>query len=245
LGAVSTRIAIVGDESTHTSHVEVNAVRRQLADDVTSDVFTEWVPTDDVTARDLSAYDGVWLVPGGPYRDDDAVLAAVRWARTSDVPFLGTCSGLQYAVLEYARDVLGQADASHAEADGVNGSNVVVPLACSLQGQERMVSAVPGSFFATLVDEPFAGMHFCGYGPDAAVVERLVAGGMVVGATADDAPVEVLELPTHRFFVLSLFQPHIGASADRPLHPLLAAFVRAAHDYAASRSAARRVAPLA
>ena len=64
------------------------------------------------------------------------------------------------------------------------------------------------------------------------MVERLVASGMVVGATADDAPVEVLELPTHRFFVLSLFQPHIGASEGRPLHPLLAAFVAATRQYA-------------
>ena len=143
------------------------------------------------------------------------------------MPFLGVCSGLQYAVIEYVRNVLGQPDATHAEADGEAASNVVVPLACSLQGQERIVTPVPGSHFATLVEEPFAGMHFCGFGPDPAVVDRLVAGGMVVGATADDAPVEVLELPAHRFYVLSLFQPHIGASTGRPLHPLLADFVRA------------------
>jgi CTP synthase (UTP-ammonia lyase) len=231
---VNSRIAIVGDESTHTSHREVNAVRPQLG----AEVMTEWVPTDDLAERDLSAYDGVWLVPGGPYRDDDAVLGAVRWARTSEVPFLGTCSGLQYAVIEYVRDVLGQADASHAEAEGESDSNVVVPLACNLQGQERLVTPAPGSLFASLVDEPFTGMHYCGFGPDPAVVQRLVAGGMVVGATADDAPVEVLELPTHPFFVLSMFQPHIGASAGKPLHPLLAAFARATHEYAATRAGA-------
>jgi CTP synthase (UTP-ammonia lyase) len=225
---MTVRIAIVGDESTHTSHREVNAVRPQLG----ADVLTEWVATDSVGGRDLSAYDGVWLVPGGPYRDDDAVYAVVQWARTHDVPFLGVCSGLQYAVIEYVRNVLGQSDASHAEADGEAASNVVVSLACSLQGQERLVRPTPGSHFATLAPEPFAGMHFCGFGPDPAVVERLVEGGMVVGATADDAPVEVLELPTHSFYVLSLFQPHIGASAGSPLHPLLADFVRAARDKA-------------
>jgi CTP synthase (UTP-ammonia lyase) len=230
---VTTRIAIIGDESTHTSHREVNAVRPRLANPATGDVETEWVPTDGLSARDLSAYDGVWLVPGGPYRDDDAVIAAIRWARTTGVPFLGTCSGLQYAVIEYARDVLGQTHASHAEADGEDASNVVVPLVCSLQGQERTVTPVPGSLFATLVDEPFVGMHFCGYGPDLAVVDRLVADGMVVGATADDTPVEVLELPRHPFFLLSLFQPHIGACAGTPVHPLLTAFVEAARQSAA------------
>jgi CTP synthase (UTP-ammonia lyase) len=220
---VPARIAIVGDESTHTSHLEVNAARARLG----ADVLTAWVATDSAGVRDLSSYDGVWLVPGGPYRDDDAVYAVVGWARTQGVPFLGVCSGLQYAVIEYARGVLGEAGASHAEADGQDASNVVVPLACSLQGEERLVTPVPGSHFASLVEEPFVGMHFCGYGPRADLVDRLVAGGFVVGATADDAPVEVLELPDHPFFVLSLFQPHIGPSRGGPLHPLLVDFVRA------------------
>ncbi len=231
---MTVRIAIVGDESTHTSHRELNAVRSQLGDDVEA----VWVATDSDELRDLSAYDGVWLVPGGPYRDDEAVYAAIRRARTGVVPFLGTCSGLQYAVIEYVRDVLGETEASHAEADGEDASNVVVPLACSLQGEERRVTPTPGSHFATLVDGPFVGMHFCGYGPARSVVERLVAGGMLVGATADDAPVEVLELPTHPFYVLSLFQPHIGASTGRPLHPLLADFVRAARAHRSAHAVA-------
>lgn len=227
------RIALVGDESTHTSHRELNAVRPLLGHDVDA----EWVATDGAEVRDLSAYDGVWLVPGSPYRDDAAAYAAVQWARRNAVPFLGVCGGLQYAVIEYLRNVLGEVGASHAEADGENADNAVVPLACSLQGEERLVTPTPGTHFSTLVDEPFLGMHFCGYGPAPAVVERLVAAGMVVGATADDAPVELLELPTHPFYVLTLFQPHIGASAGRPLHPLLADFVRAAR---AHRSAGTR-----
>ncbi|MGC4110159.1 MAG: CTP synthase [Nocardioides sp.] len=226
------RIALVGDESSHPSHRELNAVRTRLGDDV----LAAWVATDSAEVRDLSAYDGVWLVPGSPYRDDAAAYSAITWARTSGVPFLGVCGGLQYAVVEYVRNVLGQADASHAESDGSDASNVVVALACSLQGEERLVTPVPGSRFATLVEAPFVGMHFCGYGPSAAVVEQVVAGGMVVGATADDAPVEVLELPTHPFYVLSLFQPHIGASSGAPVHPLLTAFTAAARTRAAGRS---------
>jgi CTP synthase (UTP-ammonia lyase) len=231
---VPVRIALVGDESTHPSHVELNAVRRQLG----ADVVAEWVATDSPDARDLTAYDGIWLVPGSPYRDDQAAYEAVRFARENDVPFLGVCGGLQYAVVEYVRHVLGDEHATHAESDGESDSNVVTALACSLQGEQRLVTPVPGTRFATLVDEPFVGMHYCGFGPSQATVARLVAGGLVVGATADDAPVEVLELPGRRFYVLSLFQPHIGASAGAPLHPLLAAFVEAARAYADTRTAA-------
>src|SRR3954469_9354290 len=229
---MSVRIALVGDESTHASHRELNAVRPQLG----ADVAAEWVATDGSAVRDLSVYDGAWLVPGGPYRGDDAASDAARSAREADVPFLGVCGGLQYAVVEYARNVLGQAEASHAEADGESAANVIVALACSLQGEERVVTPVPGTQFAALVGRPFVGMHYCGFGPDTATVERLVAGGMVVAATAEDTPVEVLELPSHPFYVLTLFQPHIGASDGGPLHPLLAAFVDAARAYAAART---------
>jgi CTP synthase (UTP-ammonia lyase) len=227
------RIAVVGDEQDHPSHHELNALRAQLAPEVEA----TWVATDGDAVRDLSGFDGVWLVPGSPYADDAAAYEAIRWARESGTPFLGTCGGLQYGVIEYCRNALGDAAASHAESDGASDDNVVVPLACSLLGEEREVRPVPGTRFAGLVDDtPFIGMHYCGFAPSEAAIERVVDGGFVIGATADDAGAEVLELPSHPFFVLSLFQPHVGALAGAPVHPLLREFVRVA---GAHRTAAR------
>jgi CTP synthase (UTP-ammonia lyase) len=226
-------IAIVGDENdAYPSHREINAVRSMLGEGVE----TRWVATDGERVRDLEGFDGVWLTPGSPYADDAAAYDAVRWARERDVPFLGTCGGLQYAVIEYFRNVLGVASASHAESDGVdNDTNVVRALACSLDGEERVVRPVAGTRFSTLVGgEPLVGMHYCNYGPGSAALQRLVESGMVIEATADDAEAEVIELPTNRFFMLSLFQPQIGALAGRPLHPLLREFIRCAGEYAAS-----------
>jgi CTP synthase (UTP-ammonia lyase) len=131
-------------------------------------------------------------------------------------------------VLEFVRGVLGVA-ATHGESDGGRDDNVVVPLACSLDGEERLVTPVPGTRFAAWVPEPFAGMHFCRYAPSAEVVARLERAGVVVGATADDAGAEVLEFPDHPFFVASLFQPHVGALAGKPVHPLVTAFTDAVH----------------
>ncbi len=223
---MSVTIALVGDRKPdHPSHRELDAVRGLLGEDVSA----EWVETDGDRVRDLGEFDGIWLVPGSPYADNAAAYEAVRWARENDVPFLGTCGGLQYAVVEYFRNVLGVVGASHAESDGADDSNVVHPLACSLQGEERLVQPVAGTRFARLVnDEPFVGMHYCGYGPGPAEVKRLVDVGMVVEATAEDAGAEVLELPANRFHVVTLFQPHIGALAGKPLHPLLREFVRCA-----------------
>jgi len=101
--------------------------------------------TDSAQVRDLGSFDAIWLVPGSPYRDDRSAYAAVTWARVNNVPFLGTCGGMQYAVIEFVRNVLAEPDASHAESDGVDETNVVTALACTLQGEEREVRPVRGT----------------------------------------------------------------------------------------------------
>jgi CTP synthase (UTP-ammonia lyase) len=215
-------VALLGDRSGHRSHRELDALRAALP------VETEWVPTD--SGFDVTSYDGVWLVPGSPYADDAAVLGALAVVRESGTPFLGTCGGMQYAVVEYAASVLGER-ATHEETDGASEDNVVTALACSLQGEERLVTPVPGTRFASWVPEPFVGTHFCSYAPTAAVVDRLQRAGVVVGATAPDAGAEVLEFPDHPFYVTSMFQPHVGALAGAPVHPLVTAFLDAVQSH--------------
>ena len=185
---MTTRIALVGDRHDgYPSHREVKAVIPMLG----ADVVADWVATDGAQVRDLGGFDGIWLMPGSPYSDDARAYEAIRYARTNGVPFLGTCGGLQYAVVEYFRDVLGVADASHAEVDGIGDDNVVTAMACSLSGQERQVLPVAGSRFAALVAEPFTGMHYCSYAPSGAALQRLTQAGWVIGATAEGAEAEV------------------------------------------------------
>lgn len=217
-------IALLGDDRGHRSHVELNALVPRLADEL--GVGARWVPTD--SAFELGDFDGVWLVPGSPYADDEAVIDALRIVRTTGTPFLGTCGGMQYAVLEFVRSELGR-PATHAESDGDREDNAVVALACSLYGEHALVTPVPGSRFAGWVAEPFLGMHYCSYAPSHESVSLLRAAGVVVGATGPDLAAEVLEFPDHPFYVASMFQPHIGASTGEPIHPLVRAFVGAVH----------------
>jgi CTP synthase (UTP-ammonia lyase) len=189
-------------------------------------VEIRWLPTQN--AR-IDGFDGVWVLPGTPYRDDDAVYAAIRHAREQGMPILGTCGGFQYMTVEFARNVAGIAGAGHAETDPDAEDVVVARLACSLVGEERMVSAVPGTRLASLCgSEPFPGLHWCNFGLAATYVDRLVAAGLVVSARADDAGVEAFELPGHPFSLATLFQPQMGSSSRDSLHPVLAALVAAA-----------------
>jgi CTP synthase (UTP-ammonia lyase) len=219
---VTRRIGLLGDDRGHRSHQELNALMPQLAREY--GIEAVWLPTD--SDFDVTVFDGIWLVPGSPYADDAAVIDALRTVRTKAIPFLGTCGGMQYAVMEFMRTELGES-ATHAESDGPGDDNAVVLLACSLYGKASEVTPVAGSRFAGWVREPFVGMHFCNYAPSAASVATLQAAGVVVGATGEDAGAEVLEFSDHPFYVVSMFQPHIGALAGEPIHPLVAAFAAA------------------
>ena len=189
---------------------------------------TDWVGTSSSTARDLDGCSGIWLLPGTPYRDADAALAAIRYCLVAGVPFLGTCGGFQHALVELARGRAGNRGC-RARGDDTEAATLVVSrLACSLYGEVRTVTPVPGTRFAEICGvEPFEGYHYCGYGLDPGR-RPLLQAGVVVGATAPDAGVEAIELPGHRFFLATAFQPQVGTSETGRLSPLLEAFVAAA-----------------
>jgi CTP synthase (UTP-ammonia lyase) len=218
-------IAVLGDRNPeYVTHRELDAALALFPDWAQG----EWVATDSDVHAALDRADGVWIVSGGPYRDDDAVYAAIRHVRERGTPLLATCSGFQYVVIELARSLAG-IDAHHAETDPDAEALVAAPLACSLVGEERMVTCVPGTRLAELCGtEPFPGFHWCNYGLADEFVDALTAAGVVISAHAPDAGVEGIELPGHPFFVATLFQPQVGALAGRPLHPLIAAFLETA-----------------
>jgi CTP synthase (UTP-ammonia lyase) len=215
-------IAILGDNIDHPSHREVNALIPRLSAECGFDAG--WVATDSVF--DVADFDAVWLMSGSPYADDAAVYGALARVRELQLPFLGTCSGMQYAVLEYLRNVLNMS-ATHEETDGHAGDNFVAALACSLQGARRLVTPVPGTRFASWVAEPFVGSHYCSYAPTPDAVVLLQRAGVVVGATADDLGAEVLEFPGCDFYITTMFQPHLGASRGAPIHPVVREFLKA------------------
>jgi CTP synthase (UTP-ammonia lyase) len=219
------QIVLLGDRDTgFLTHRELDAAITRLPDGV----HAHWVATDAPEAMRTSDADAVWVVPGSPYRNDAVVYSAITSARTSGQPFLGTCGGFQYTVIEFARNVAGVADADHAETSSDGGALVVDRLACSLVAEERRVTAAPGTRMHALCGgEPFLGFHWCTYGLSTRYVDRLAASGLVISAHADDAGVEAVELPGHPFFLATLFQPQVGALEGRPLHPVIAAFAAA------------------
>ena len=231
---MSTSIVVVGDrDTTLLTHRELDAALARLP----TSVCARWVGTDRLSDDLLDEADGVWLAPGTPYRDDAAVYALLREIRERGVPFLGTCGGFQYSLVEFARNAAGIADAAHEETDPHVPEPVVGMLGCSLVSARRVVTPVPGTRLAALCGtDPFPGFHWCNYGLKDAWVEQLRAAGLVVSAYAEDAGVEGIELPSHPFFIATLFQPQVGAANGGPLHPLIGALCAAARERAAAHA---------
>ena len=220
------RLLALGDRNPEfLTHREIDSALRLLP----ADVECRWVATDDPRARQLADYDGAWLLPGTPYRDDEAAYALIGHCLDTGTPFLGTCGGFQYAAVALARARLGLTRAGHAESDPDADQHVIVALQCALYGERRTVTPVPGTRLASICGEaPFEGFHYCGYGLDEHFAAQLQDVGVVISAHAPDAGPEALELAEHPFFLATAFQPQVGSSQSGELHPILSAWLRAA-----------------
>src|SRR5262245_5437170 len=109
------RIAIVGDfDRRKHSHWATEAALFHAAASLGVAVQPHWIPTPSVASdaeRRLAEFDGIWGAPGSPYESAPGMLNAIEHARCRNVPYLGTCAGFQYALIEFTRNVLGVLDA--------------------------------------------------------------------------------------------------------------------------------------
>ena len=224
-------IALIGDYTTAvTAHRAIPPALERAARATGTTVTWEWIATTDLSPgsfRRLENYQGVWVVPGGPYANTDGALGAIRRARESGQPFLGTCAGFQHAVLEYARHVWQIPDAAHAELDPRAVDPVIGRLVCSLVEVTAPIRLIAGTRLAAWYGKPTAieGYH-CNYGVSPGWEARLQDGPLRIAARDETGEIRAVELDEHPFFVATLFQPERSALSDAD-HPLIQAFVEA------------------
>lgn len=222
------RIGLIGDrDPTIAAHVAIPLALRLAGDQAAVSVAFEWIATDAITdASSMIGFDGLWCVPGSPYRSMAGALLAIRFARENRKPFLGTCGGFQHAVVEYARNVLGWPDAEHAETAPEAACPVITLLACALVEATDAVRCRPGSRIASCYGSAEATETYrCRYGLNPKFQAALLAGPLRASAEDSTGEIRALELDDHPFFLATLFQPERAALQNR-VPPLVAAFVR-------------------
>ena len=208
-------------------------------------VNIRWVDSETVTdgnaAELLDGADGV-LVPGGfGSRGIEGKIAAVRYARENNVPFLGICLGMQMAVVEYARHVCGWADAHSSELDPATTHPVI-----DLMPDQRGVTAKGGTMrlgaypckvvsrgsrtYQAYGAEEISERHRHRYEFNNEYRDALTQAGLeLAGLSPDGRLVEIVELPGHPWFVGVQFHPELKSRPNKA-HPLFRAFIAAAKE---------------
>ncbi|NVZ70173.1 CTP synthase C-terminal region-related (seleno)protein [Pseudomonas costantinii] len=207
-------LALIGDYNPDViAHQAIPVALQQAAETLGLTVQVQWLETDALTpTTPLHAFDGFWCVPASPYRDTDAALRAIRFAREQRRPFLGTCGGFQHAVLEYARNVLGWADAEHGELVPDAKRAVIAPLSCSLVEATDTVRLAP----YTRIAEAYGTLDIhegyrCRYGINPEFASALLEGELIPSGHDSAGDLRAVELLDHPFFVATLFQPERAA----------------------------------
>jgi CTP synthase (UTP-ammonia lyase) len=184
-----------------------------------------WLPTDQ--RHPFDCFQGLICSPGSPYKSFQGVLRGIQCARENRIPFLGTCGGSQHLVLEYARNVMGIQEASHAESDPYASCLFITPLSCSLVGKTMEVTVKPGSRAAAIYKNiRGAEMYYCNFGLNPAYQEQLESAGLEISGADEAGEARIMELPGHPFFIGTLFVPQANSTKDHP-HPIVAEFLRA------------------
>jgi CTP synthase len=201
----------------------------------------EFVDSETIDPEDpgalLGDVDGI-LVPGGfGERGAEGKISAIQWAREAHRPFFGICLGMQLAVIEYARNVLGLRDAdsrefsestAHAVIDLMDDQRNITDMGGTMRLGAYPCVLAEGSIAARVYRSvEIEERHRHRYEVNPFYVEQLEEAGMrLSGRSPDGRLVEVVELPDHPYFVACQFHPEFKS---RPLdpHPLFRAFVRA------------------
>ena len=242
------RIGILGDFNPELpSHHATNDALQHAAHKLKLNVESSWIPTQSLTTpnseKNLETFDGLLAAPGSPYKSFDGMLRGIEFARRRDWPFLGTCGGFQYALIEFARNVLGITDADSAENNSGSKNIVIYPVACAvphrkdaapkLSGKVPEIRLRPGSYLQSfygkdkeIVTEEF----FCNFEVNPDYEWATMEAGFPVVARGAQGEIRAIESPTHRFFTATLFQPQLSSTEKNP-HPVILAFVQAAADW--------------
>jgi len=209
------------------------------------EVDIQWISADDLQApgaatRGLAGVHGV-LVPGGfGIRGIEGKINAVRHARERHVPYLGICLGLQTAVVEFARHVLGLADAHSSEfapdtpdpvVDLMHDQRSVTDLGGTMRLGVYPCKVIPGTRAAVAYGEPVVyERHRHRWEVNNRYRVPFRGAGMVFsGMSPDDRLVEMIELADHPWFVATQAHPEFRSRPNRP-HPLFRDFVGAARE---------------
>ena len=212
-------------------------------------VKIEWIHSESMVAEaveeKLKDLDGVLVAPGFGERGIEGKIAAVKYVRENNIPFLGICLGMQMAVIEYARNVLGWENAHSTEMEKTTEYPVIDLMADQQNIENKGGTMRLGAYNCKLSEKSLAKKI---YGKSK-ISERhrhrwefnnkyrtdFEKAGLFIGGTnPENDLVEIIEIPKNRFFIGVQYHPELKSTVLQP-HPLFVSFVKASLDYKTSK----------
>jgi len=241
------RVAIVGKYvELHDAYLSIHEALVHAAVHHRSALDIDWVHSEDLEVRSaedvIGDVDGILLCPGFGDRGLEGKIAAVRYARERQIPYLGDCLGLQMLVVEFARNVAGMPEANTTEADPRTPFPVISLLSEQQEVHEMGGTMRLGGYDCRVVAGTHAAecygteivreRHRHRYEVNNALLPQLEQAGLKVsGWLADGQLVEIVELPDHPWMVAAQFHPEFTSRPNRP-NGLFRGFVGAALEHA-------------
>ncbi|HUR11342.1 MAG TPA: CTP synthase [Flavitalea sp.] len=208
-------------------------------------VHSEFI-TDENVSEKLGNLDGLLVAPGFGHRGVEGKIIAVRYARENNLPFFGICLGMQMAVIEFAKNVLGIAEAHSTEMDPSTPEPVI-----DLMEEQKKITAKggtmrlgsypceikPGSraqkiYGTTLIHE----RHRHRWEFNNRYLQQFEEAGMMAsGMNPESHLVEIIEIPAHPFFVGVQYHPELKSTVENP-QPVFVHFIKAAKEYSEQKN---------
>jgi len=189
----------------------------------------------------LDGLDGLLVAPGFGHRGIEGKIVAVEYAREKGLPFFGICLGMQMAVIEFARNILGLKDAHSTEMDTATQHAVINMM--EEQKKIRMMGGTMrlGSYPCEIKNESLAHTiygetqiterHRHRYEFNDQYLDQFESNGMIAsGRNPESGLVEIMEIPSHPFFIGVQYHPELKSTVEKPA-PLFVAFIGAAKKY--------------
>lgn len=208
-------------------------------------VHSEYITGENV-AEKLEGLDGLLVVPGFGHRGIEGKIIAVQYAREHALPFFGICLGMQMSVIEYGRNVLGLKDAHSTEMDQLTPNPVI-----NMMEEQKQITMMGGTMRlgsypcdikeGTLAHKIYGSLHVNErhrhrYEFNNKYLEQYEKSGMVAsGRNPETGLVEIMEIPSHPFFIGVQYHPELKSTLEKPA-PLFVSFIDAAKKYNEQKS---------
>lgn len=207
-------------------------------------VHSEYI-TDENVAEKLGELDGLLVAPGFGHRGVEGKIVAVKYARENNLPFFGICLGMQMAAIEFARNVLNIKDANSTEMQPDTADPVIDMMEeqkkITMKGGTMRLGSYPcvikedSMAFKIYGQKEISERHRHRWEFNNAYLSNFENAGMTAsGINPETGLVEIIELPTHPFFIGVQYHPELKSTVENP-QPIFVSFIKAAREFAEAK----------